>query len=838
MPSRDEFKSNVVQDLANRTGRHCSNPECRRETSGPKMAPVGTVNIGVAAHITAAAAGGPRFDPLLTRAQRSAATNGIWLCQSCAKLVDSDNPQFTKELLLKWKALAEERAKALIETPSRPQAIDEPILALPSTDAAVSWLAYSARATTLVGRDSERARLNAFLHSTDRFSWWLMTGPAGTGKSRLALEVCRHAIPAWSAGFLSRAESFTRWSYFRPKRPTLIVIDYVASRAADVSNMVLQLARSTAHFPSAVRVLLVERDRGSWWSKFQREESQSESAELIACRHDEVPLQLEGLGVDSLKALAAEVAKSRQVDWTESMARDFESRMRLVDPLGRPLFAMMAAAYGGNEARDAMVDTALLRQVLTKEAARRRLAMPDEERLRRVENLMVLATLVGRLLPRANGFEFLSDEEFAPLLPDPSMIDVDTYCDMVAASSDKKTLPGLQPDILGERLVLDRLAAGGQAGSGTRRMLMGAWALQPDDLSDFIIRTASDFPGDTTLDVLCDLPRSSVESRELWGRLVGDLVRVANRSTDAMSQRLLGDLRKVAAQFPTEEGLRLALARAEFFLGNVYLFAETDYARASTQYDAAIDSAGAETEIAVAAINNRGILFSEIEDEVRALTDWSHVIQKPGIPDEVRACSLNNRADIFAQRGDHDRAIADRSEVLALKDTSPDRRYIALFRRSRSYVEIERITEALSDLECVLETVDISPHQKAEASVAHGKLLKSLGRRDEARRDFDLVLAEEELFAGTAAAALVELADLARLERDMPRAYGYLDSALANSSISPESTIDALIVRAHLLNNERKAADAERIWQSIIAHPHASIRQREHADRFVARVNS
>ena len=72
------------------------------------------MDVGVAAHITAAAEGGPRFDPSLTRQQRSSAENGIWLCQTHAKLVDSDSPRFTVELLRQWKAEAEEHTATFL----------------------------------------------------------------------------------------------------------------------------------------------------------------------------------------------------------------------------------------------------------------------------------------------------------------------------------------------------------------------------------------------------------------------------------------------------------------------------------------------------------------------------------------------------------------------------------------------------------------------------------------------------------------------------------------------------------------------------------------------------
>jgi hypothetical protein len=73
------------------------------------------VNIGVAAHITAAAARGPRYDPSLSAEGRSSITNGIWLCQNCAKLIDNDVGRYSVELLCLWKRQAEESARIGLE---------------------------------------------------------------------------------------------------------------------------------------------------------------------------------------------------------------------------------------------------------------------------------------------------------------------------------------------------------------------------------------------------------------------------------------------------------------------------------------------------------------------------------------------------------------------------------------------------------------------------------------------------------------------------------------------------------------------------------------------------
>ena len=109
MANRDDFRAPVIRTIAQRAGYRCSNQTCLRPTIGPDGADE-TSSIGVAAHITAAAEGGPRYDSTLTTEERASADNGIWLCQTCSRLVDVDVASHSTELLREWKTLAEMRA--------------------------------------------------------------------------------------------------------------------------------------------------------------------------------------------------------------------------------------------------------------------------------------------------------------------------------------------------------------------------------------------------------------------------------------------------------------------------------------------------------------------------------------------------------------------------------------------------------------------------------------------------------------------------------------------------------------------------------------------------------
>ena len=67
---RDDFTLQTKDLLAKRVGYRCSNPGCRQATSGPRSDPEKSINVGFAAHISAAASGGPRYDEALSPEQR------------------------------------------------------------------------------------------------------------------------------------------------------------------------------------------------------------------------------------------------------------------------------------------------------------------------------------------------------------------------------------------------------------------------------------------------------------------------------------------------------------------------------------------------------------------------------------------------------------------------------------------------------------------------------------------------------------------------------------------------------------------------------------------------
>ena len=114
--NRDDFDPKVIYRLYTRVGGLCS--KCSQPTFGPKtpdpskpLSPPQSFSIGEAAHICAAAEGGPRYDPSMSTAERTSAANGLWLCCKCHREIDRDEFTYPKKTLIAMKKNAEKKAK-------------------------------------------------------------------------------------------------------------------------------------------------------------------------------------------------------------------------------------------------------------------------------------------------------------------------------------------------------------------------------------------------------------------------------------------------------------------------------------------------------------------------------------------------------------------------------------------------------------------------------------------------------------------------------------------------------------------------------------------------------
>ena len=391
-----------------------------------------------------------------------------------------------------------------------------------------------------------------------------------------------------------------------------------------------------------------------------------------------------------------------------------------------------------------------------------------------------------------------------------------------AAGGGGTTLAGLQPDILGERFILDRLSAAGIAGQNARALQLAAWSWQPSDVRVVALRCILDFAGDPAIHTFFDLPLNTLEARHCWADMVDDLIRQAGAS-DVFAHQQLQKLHSIADRHPQERELQETTARADYHLALPLML--KDNRLAIEQFDAAIARAGTASLIGKMALHNRAIVQRVDDERYDRFEVFTMMIDSHDAPDELRACAFNNRADVYVERGEHEQAIGDRSEVLALKATSPDRRYIALVRRSRSHSATGNVPAALDDLSRILEIWDITPHQKAEARLQRAGIMSDLERWDDARTDLQAVLDSLYLFDGTRAMALVDLAEVSRRTGGHAQADNFLSQAVKDPHIFEETWIDALIVGGLLLEDANELEGARELWRKVLATPNASERQ-------------
>ncbi|MCP3463093.1 hypothetical protein [Bradyrhizobium sp. CCGUVB23] len=112
MSNRDELSSKTKQALAIRAGYTCSFRGCQRPTSGPSEEAPDAVSVtGKAAHIHAAAPGGPRYLASMTPDERRNFSNGIWLCSHHADLIDNDKVTYAADELRAMKREHEDNCK-------------------------------------------------------------------------------------------------------------------------------------------------------------------------------------------------------------------------------------------------------------------------------------------------------------------------------------------------------------------------------------------------------------------------------------------------------------------------------------------------------------------------------------------------------------------------------------------------------------------------------------------------------------------------------------------------------------------------------------------------------
>lgn len=179
----------------------------------------------------------------------------------------------------------------------------------------------------LVGREAEMADFTTWLNDPQPIGVRCVAGMAGSGKSRLGIELCTQAAASgWFAGFVSHKElerfraqdNLAAWGW---SKPTLIVSDYAAAKARPIKDWLEELATHFRPSPHPLRLLLLEREArrdDGWWAELTRPSSAGAQYGLDGMMGDATPLILPGLeSADQRRALVRAVMAAA-APWMET----------------------------------------------------------------------------------------------------------------------------------------------------------------------------------------------------------------------------------------------------------------------------------------------------------------------------------------------------------------------------------------------------------------------------------------------------------------------------------------------------------------------------------------
>ncbi|MCQ4313707.1 SMEK domain-containing protein [Pseudomonas stutzeri] len=358
------------------------------------------------------------------------------------------------------------------------------------------WLFFAERKIPLIGREAELQALTKFMKDPASFRWWVICGPAGMGKTRLAHELELEYKDEWYCGFVDADEIKSAEQLLAVKRPTLIIVDYAARDAKSLNSLFKICCSLTTKTSTKLRLLLLEREANSkadWWNELV--ETSSVLKNRIRNHQYGEPLKLRSLKLQSEEILRAWIKEGAPEVLSElpKSQSEFWNRVKKVGQ-GRPLvIALVAAAFSRAPSMTyvpALPD--LMRPILRKELSRWRSACIDEQSFTWLVQLLALAALIRGLpvlQPDHRIIVSRGDDEriFVIKDPDTQEVRIPTYEDLREHTVIFEHLANYQKALWN---TLTLLVPGDQLNSTVKLALESCpptALLQPDLLGEFFI---------------------------------------------------------------------------------------------------------------------------------------------------------------------------------------------------------------------------------------------------------------------------------------------------------------------------------------------------------------
>jgi len=379
--------------------------------------------------------------------------------------------------------------------------------------------AYRSDVVPLLGRESVLGELWDWMKRDRIVTLRVMIGAGGRGKTRLALELAREAMAeGWLAGFVEKREldrfraqqNLSEWGW---DKPTLVVVDYAASRADQLRDWLGELvdAAMEAGRPR-LRMLLLERQAQreiGWLALVVGHGADDRSRAVVELLDPAEPLELPVIDdLASRRQIFTALLERKRPELTApALGADpeFDRLLREEKWAGDPLFLMMAGLVAAEVGvKDALT---LTRADLATNVAQRELdriggisagAGIDANRRYRgllARHVAVLATL-AQGLSLGDARQLLEEEKGRLNSSADVNATLEALRDALPAGSEGGEIAPILPDMVGEAAILVWLGRGGvlpalgiEAQSCIGRMA----GTVLDRVSQIVVRTAQDF---------------------------------------------------------------------------------------------------------------------------------------------------------------------------------------------------------------------------------------------------------------------------------------------------------------------------------------------------------
>ena len=330
----------------------------------------------------------------------------------------------------------------------------------------------------IYGREEELQILECFLHTNAFFSFWVISGPAGVGKSKMVY-------------YLSRMKSLSDWRFvFVPKNTvkdlsklrecdlvqnTCLIVDYANEVSDELSDMFRQLTHYESPLEIKLRILLIARegmrDVHSYDNEFPIwfQTILGSSRTVINRMYKQEFLSLSGIGEKDYWKLIDDYCSafsSITLSDTEKVLISYYISTKLSDMMSKvePIYVLFTVdAYLRDKKLTHWDKNELVKSVIDRNYEKWKMEIPNEELLSALMELLQLATIVGEWDPNTSAPKHLQKS-------------ANTVCQFIEKNINKAyigyfstltgryiyrdnhyILPSLAPDIVGEYYVLDYL---------------------------------------------------------------------------------------------------------------------------------------------------------------------------------------------------------------------------------------------------------------------------------------------------------------------------------------------------------------------------------------------